>query len=41
MKDIINIVKILEESGLLIKDVNHTTKNQAKKNKKMNLLVFY
>ena len=34
MKDIINVVKILEESGLLIKDVNHTTKNQAKKAKR-------
>ena len=31
MKDIIKIVKSLEESGLLIKGVNETNKNEAKK----------
>ena len=30
MNDIIKIVKLLEESGLLIKDVSKTIKNEAK-----------
>ena len=33
MNDIMNIVKSLEESGLLIKDVNETTKNEVKEQK--------
>ena len=34
MNDIMKIIKFLEESGLLIKGVSETTKNEAKKNKK-------
>ena len=34
MNDIIKTVKSLEESGLLIKCVNETIKNEAKKKKK-------
>ena len=30
MKDIMKIVKSLEESGLLIKDISETVKNEAK-----------
>ena len=33
MNDIMKIIKSLEESGLLIKDVNKTIKNEAKKQK--------
>ena len=33
MNDIIEIIKSLEESGLLIKDVSQTIKNEAKKQK--------
>ena len=33
MNHVIKIVKSLEESGLLIKDVNETTKNEEKKKK--------
>ena len=33
MNDIINIVKSLEESGLLMKVVNETVKNEAKEQK--------
>ena len=33
MNDIVNIVKSLEESGLLLKDVNETTKNEVKEQK--------
>ena len=33
MNDIVNIVKSLEESGLLIKDVDETTKNEVKEQK--------
>ena len=33
MNHVIKIVKSLEESGLLIKDVNETTKNEAKEQK--------
>ena len=34
MSDIMKIVKYLEESGLLIKDVSETIKNEAKKTKR-------
>ena len=34
LNDIMKIVKSLEESGLLIKDVSKTAENEAKKNKK-------
>ena len=37
MNDIMNIIKSLEKSGLLIKDASETTKNEAK-NKKEDLL---
>ena len=33
MNDIMKIVKSLEESGLLIKDVSETIKNEAKEQK--------
>ena len=33
MNDIMKIVKLLEESGLLIKDVSETIKNKAKEQK--------
>ena len=33
MEDIMNIVKSLEESGLLIKGISETIKNEAKKQK--------
>ena len=33
MKDIIEIVKSLEDSGLLLKEVNETIQNEAKKQK--------
>ena len=33
MKDLLEIVKCLEESGLLIKSVNETIENEAKKQK--------
>ena len=33
MDDIMKIVKCLEESGLLIKSVSNTTKNEAKEQK--------
>ena len=33
MNDIIKIIKSLEESGLLIKDVTETIKNEAEKQK--------
>ena len=34
MNDIMKIIKSLEESGILIKEVSETIKNEAKKNKK-------
>ena len=34
MNDVMNIVKSLEESGLLIKDVSKTIKNEAKEQKR-------
>ena len=33
LNDVMKIVKSLEESGLLIKDVSETIKNEAKKQK--------
>ena len=39
MEDIINIVKSLEESGLLIKGISETIKNEAK-NKKADFFQF-
>ena len=33
MEDIMNIVKLLEESGLLIKGISETIKNEAKAKK--------
>ena len=33
MKDIVKIVKSLEESGLMIKDVSDAIKNEAKEQK--------
>ena len=33
MKDIVKIVKSLEESGLMIKDVSDVIKNEAKEQK--------
>ena len=41
MSDTMKIVKYLEESGLLIKDVSETIKNEAKKNKKEGFSVCY
>ena len=42
MEDIMKIVKSLEESGLLIKGVSETIKNEAKKrNKKVDFSQFY
>ena len=40
IKDIIKIVKFFEDSGLLLKGVSETTKNEARKQKK-DLLVCY
>ena len=40
MEDIIKIVKPLEESGLLLKGVTETVKNEVK-NKKQDFLVCY
>ena len=34
LKDIMKIVKSLEESGLLIKDVSKTAENEAKKTRR-------
>ena len=34
MNDIMKVVESLKESGLLIKDVNETNKNEAKKTKR-------
>ena len=34
LEDIIKIVKSLEESGLLVKEISETIKNEKKKNKK-------
>ena len=41
MNDIIKTVKSLEESGLLIKCVNETIKNEAKKKKKESCISQY
>ena len=41
INEIMNIVKSLEEYGLLIKDVSKTIKNEAKKNKKLDFSVWY
>ena len=41
MEDIIKIIKSLEESGLLIKAVSKTNKNEAKKNKKRSCFQCY
>ena len=41
MNDIMKIVKSLEESGLLIKDVSQINKNEVKKNKKEDFLECY
>ena len=40
MEDIIKVVKSLEESGLLLKRVSETIRNEAKE-KKENFLVCY
>ena len=40
IKDIIKIVKFFEDSGLLLKGVSETTKNEAREQKK-DLLVCY
>ena len=40
MEDIIKVVKSLEESGLLLKGVSETIRNEAKE-KKENFLVCY
>ena len=39
MKDIMKIVKSLNDSGLLIKGVTKTTENETKKNKEVNVLI--
>ena len=40
MNDIVKIMKFLEESGLLIKDVNKTIKNEAREQKREFLSMF-
>ena len=40
MNDIMKIVKFLENSGVLIKGVSETIKNEVK-NKKVDFLTFY
>ena len=40
MNDIMKIVKFLENSGVLIKGVSETIKNEVK-NKKVDFLAFY
>ena len=41
MNDIMKIMKSLEESGLLIKGVSKTIKNETKKNNKQHFLECY
>ena len=40
-KDILEIVRTLEDSGLLLKGVSETIKNEAKEQKKKDFLVCY
>ena len=40
MKDLIEIVKSLDDSGLLLKGVSETIQNEAKE-KKVDFLVYY
>ena len=39
IEDIIKIIKSLEDSGLLLKGVSETVQNEAREQKKKNLLV--
>ena len=41
MNDLINIVKSLEDNGLLKKEVTESAKNKIKKNKKVVFLACY
>ena len=41
MKDIIEIVKYLEDSNLLTEGVSETLRNEAKENKEKDFLVSY